>query len=152
MWLWFQESHNTLSLSPDNKLYESKSFLISNTQTLICILKVLLVTSFVTPCMYIFITIYDSAPGMRRGWAKTYAAPFLHIQVRRRRSRFKDLAFLSFFGTWKQQLLAYLCGNGFLFKVMVNQYYVVYRNILQSILPAVIVLFIGDHYWSFIHF
>ena len=31
-------------------------------------------------------------------------------------------------------------------KVMVNQYYVVYRNILQSVLPAVIVLFIGDHF------
>ena len=63
--------------------------------------------------MYIFITMYNSASGMRWGWAKTYAAPFLHIQVRRRRSRFKDLAFLSFFGTWKQQLLAFLCGNGF---------------------------------------
>ena len=60
--------------------------------------------------------------------------------------------FLAFFGTWKQQLLAFLCGNGFLFQVMVNQYYVVYRNILQSIVPAVIVLFIGDHYWSLIHF
>ena len=105
-----------------------------------------------TPCMYIFLTIYDSAPGMRRGWAKTYAAPLLHIQLRRRRSRFKDLTFLAFFGTWKKQLLPFLCGNGFLFQVMVNQYYVVYRNILQSILPAVIVLFIGDHYWSFIHF
>ena len=58
----------------------------------------------------------------------------------------QGLGIFGIFCHLKTATLGLLCGNGFLFQVMVNQYYVVYRNILQSILPAVIVLFIGDHY------
>ena len=65
--------------------------------------------------MYIFITMYDSAPGIRRGWAKTYAAPLLHIQVRRRRSRFKDLAFLAIFWHLKTATLGIFVWKWFSF-------------------------------------
>ena len=46
----------------------------------------------------------------------------------------------------KSRLFKFLSASFSLHQVMVNQYYVVYRNILQSVLPAVIVLFIGDRF------